>query len=366
MIPLVDLPWQHTQIEAEILPRLHTAMQRGDFILGHEVASFEAEFAAYVNGSHCVAVSSGTDALELALRAARIPKGSHVVIPAFTFVATAAAVVRAGLKPVLVDVSAPHLLLDPERVAAALTPKVRAIVAVHLFGQMAPMAELRTLARSQSILLVEDAAQSQGSTHRGHHMGYYSSVAATSFYPGKNLGAYGDAGAIITNCEPIASRAALLRDHGSESKYSHTVVGTNARMDVLQAIVLRAKLTRLSHWDDLRRTAAQRYTTMLAGQERVELPSLADRNAHCWHLYVVRVKSREHIYEAMRRDSIQVGIHYPTPVHLSPAFRYLGLGLGAFPIAEAAARQVLTLPLYPGITVSAQECVVDSLLRALT
>ncbi len=364
MIPLVDLPWQHAQVEAELLPRLHVAMQRGDFVLGHEVASFEAEFAAFVNARHCVAVSSGTDALELALRSARIPKGSHVVLPAYTFVATAAAVVRAGLKPVLVDVAAPHLLLDPERVAAALAPKVRAIVAVHLFGQMAPMMELGALAHTHKILLVEDAAQSQGATHRGHHMGYFSSVAATSFYPGKNLGAYGEAGALLTNESSIASRAALLRDHGSQSKYVHALVGMNGRMDALQAIVLRAKLARLYEWDELRRSAAERYSAMLASHERVQAPWNAEGNLHCWHLYVVRVQRRNEVFDAMRRDGIQVGIHYPTPVHLNPAFGYLKHGLGSFPVAEAAAREVLTLPLFPGITASMQERVVESLLRA--
>ena len=340
-------------------------MRRGDFILGSDVSAFEDEFAAFLNASHCLGLSNGTQALELALTAARIPKGSRVILPAFTFIATAAAVVHAGLRPLLVDCTETSLLIDPAAVSRAITAGVRAVIAVNLFGQAAPLLRLSQIAAESGLLLIEDAAQSHSATHFGHHMGHFSTAAATSFYPGKNLGAYGDAGAVITNSATIAANVRLLRDHGSARKNVHTVIGTNARMDVLQAIVLRAKLGHLLEWDRLRAKAAVTYDSLLGANERIRLPCTEPNNEHSWHLYVVRVPDRDRVFERMRRIAIGVGIHYPTPIHCQEAFRYLRRPAGSFPVAEAAAGQVLSLPLYPGITIDTQERVAAALIAAL-
>jgi dTDP-4-amino-4,6-dideoxygalactose transaminase len=377
-IPLVDLATQHRQIAAEVEDRLRRVMESGAFVDGPDVRAFEQEFAELCGVAHCVGVANGTDAIELALRAGGIQPGDKVAIPANTFVATAEAVVRAGATPVLLDVDPRHLLMDPARLSEALTdPAVRGVIPVHLYGQMAPMEEITRAARSQGCLLVEDAAQCQGATQLGDGPGVWGDLAATSFYPGKNLGAYGDAGAVVTSSPDLARHVRLLGNHGSEVRYRHEVVGWNSRLDTLQAVVLRAKLSRLAAWNAERRVAAARYTERLRSVETVGLPTAVAGNEHVWHLYVVRIPQRDGIpqrdqilqrdkvLERLHSAGIGAGVHYPVPVHLQPAFRSLGHREGAFPVAERAAHEILSLPLFPGITEAQQDQVVDELLRAL-
>ncbi|MBD0690962.1 DegT/DnrJ/EryC1/StrS family aminotransferase [Streptomyces sp. CBMA123] len=361
-IPLVDLAAAHAEVEAEVRAGFDRVLAGGWFVKGPEVAAFEREYAAFTGVRHCVGAANGTDALELALRALDLPPGGGVLLPANTFVATAGAVQRAGLRPVPVDVDPEHLLIDPERAAAAL-PGAVALLPVHLFGQFAPMEALLELAGDRPV--VEDAAQSQGA--RRHGRGAYGRIAATSFYPGKNLGGYGDAGAVLTDDDELAAAVRLIGDHGARDKYVHERLGFNSRMDALQAVVLRAKLRRLPDWNAARRAAADRYDRLLAGLEGVRTPSTAPGNEHVHHLYPVRIAGgrRDAALAALHAAGIGAGVHYPVPVHLQPAFRPLGYRAGAFPVAERAAGELLSLPLHPHLTEAQQVRVVEVLGRAL-
>lgn len=343
-IPLVDLGWQHAQIAGELDKGLASVMERSAYILGEEVEHFEQAYAAFEHTAHCIGVSNGTDALELALRALDITPGDEVIVPANTFVATALAVVRAGATVVLADVDPSTLLLTAEHAAPVVTGRTRAIIAVHLYGQMAPLDELEQL----GIPVVEDAAQSHGASQNGRHMG--ARLAATSFYPGKNLGAHGDAGAVLTGDDQIAERVRALRNYGTAGKYVHTQLGFNARMDTVQAVVLLAKLACLAEWNALRREAAERYRAL--GLEPV---ATLDQNEHVYHLFVVRVPNRDHVLARLNDAGIGAGVHYPVPIHLQPAFAFLGHAEGAFPNAERAARDVLSLPIFPGISAEQQQ-----------
>ncbi|MER5348715.1 DegT/DnrJ/EryC1/StrS family aminotransferase [Kitasatospora sp. NPDC002551] len=368
-VPLVDLAAAHAEIEAEVRAGFDRVLASGGFVKGPEVAGFEEEYAAFSGARHCVGAANGTDALELALRALDLPPGGGVVLPANTFVATAEAVQRAGLRPVLVDADPEHLLIDPARVAEVLADAV-ALLPVHLSGQLAPMAALLGLAGERPV--VEDAAQSQGARQGGRAL--HGRISATSFYPGKNLGAYGDAGAVVTDDDGLAAAVRLIGDHGSARKYAHERFGFNSRMDALQAVVLRAKLRRLPAWNEARRAAAARYDRLLAGldglagPDGVAAPRTAPGNEHVWHLYAVRVgggrERRDALLAALNAAGIGAGVHYPVPVHLQPAFRHLGHGEGSFPVAERAAGELLTLPLYPQITAAQQERVVEVLAKA--
>lgn len=364
-IPAVDLQWQHREVASELVPQLLQVMERGQFVLGAAGEEFERRLAAFVGCKYAVGVSNGTDALELALRAARLPDGASVIVPAYTFIATVTAVIRAGLTPILVDVAEPHLLLDVEAVERAITPTVKAIVAVHLFGQMAPMRELKALADGHGLVVIEDAAQAHGAVQDGDAVACRALAASTSFYPAKNLGAYGDAGAVLTNSSEVAASVRSLRDHGSVTKYRHAVMGSNARLDEIQATVLSVKLDRLAHWNAMRQEAAERYAERLMGMSGVTLPSAAQGNAHTWHLYVVRVRCRDRALFRLRREGVEVAVHYPVPPHLQEALSFLGYRRGAFPTTEAAADEVLTLPLFPGITMAQQEHVAEHLARTL-
>jgi dTDP-4-amino-4,6-dideoxygalactose transaminase len=356
-VPFVDLGLQHRRVADEVRTVIDSVLDRTAFVLAAEVDAFEAEFAAFCGVEHCVGVGNGTDAIELALRAAGIGAGDEVVIPANTFVATAEGVVRAGARPVLADCTDSYLL-DPERVADAVTPRTRAVVAVHLYGQMAAMKDLGAVA-GPDVLLVEDAAQAQGAEQNGVRAGAAGAVAATSFYPGKNLGAYGDAGAVMTDRADVAERVRMLRNHGGVRKYEHRLVGTNSRLDSLQAAVLSVKLRVLEGWNRERAAAAQRYGELLADVPGLVLPEVAPGNAHVWHLYVVRTSRRDELAAACGQAGVGTGIHYPLPVHLLPAFADLGLPAGAFPVAERLAGEILSLPMFPGITSAQQERVAD-------
>jgi dTDP-4-amino-4,6-dideoxygalactose transaminase len=364
-IPLVDLGWQRDQIASEVEAGWKAVMDRTAFIDGPDVAAFEQEFADYCGTARCVGVGNGTDAIELALRALGIGRGDEVILPANTFVATAEAVVRAGADVRLVDQDESSFLIDIGQAAESVTAATRAIIGVHLYGQIAPLERLRPIAEEKGLFLVEDAAQSQGATRNGAGMGRHGVVAPTSFYPGKNLGAYGDGGAVLTDDDDLADTIATVRAHGSRVRYRHDLMGVNSRLDTLQAVVLRAKLARLDDWNERRRAAADRYDEMLAHVEPVITPMVLDGNVHVWHLYVVRVPNRAAVLEALQAAGIGAAIHYPVPVHLHPAFSYLGQGVGSFPVAERQAEEILTLPLYPGITEAQQERVVEALTAAV-
>ena len=366
-MPLVDLAWQHGQIADEVALGFERVMATGAFIQGPEAAAFEVEFAAYSGVAHCVGVANGTDALELALRAAGIGAGAEVVLPANTFVATAEAVVRVGATPVLVDVDEDSGLVDIEHMAARVGRSTGAVMPVHLYGQIAPV-EALTEVLGDRVVMIEDAAQAQGATRFGRGIGSWGAAAGTSFYPGKNLGAYGDAGAVLTADDELARRVRRMGNHGSEVKYEHPTIGFNSRLDGLQAVVLRAKLRRLETWNDERRRAARRYDAGLAALVEaglVHLPVTLPGNVHVWHLYVIRVPRRDAVLAELNAAGIAAGIHYPVPVHLHEAFRSLGHRRGDFPVAERLAGEILSLPIYPGISESAQERVIDAVTAAL-
>ena len=364
-IPLVDLPLQHAVIADEILPELTALMARGGFVGGPEVSAFEADYARFVGVRHCIGVGNGTDALEFALRAAGVGPGDEVVLPANTFVASAGAVVRSGATPVFVDCDPEFLLIDPDRIASAIGPRCRAVMPVHLYGQAAPVEAIREITDPAGVSVIEDAAQSQGARRHGRAAGRLGLAAGTSFYPGKNLGAYGDAGAVLTDDDEIARRVRRLANHGSEKKYEHPEIGFNSRLDALQAVVLRAKLRRLEAWNGARVEAAARYDGLLAGLDRVERPRVALGNDPVWHLYVIRVPHRDAVLQGLTEAGIGAGIHYPLPVPLLPAYAGLGHQQGDFPAAEAAAARIISLPLYPGISRQQQERVVSVLADVL-
>lgn len=363
-VPLVDLGLQHAEVADEVQTGWAGVLERTAFILGEEVADFEAAYAEFSGVEHCIGVGSGTDAIEIALRAAGLNPGDEVIVPANTFIASAVAVMRAGCVPALVDVDPLTYLIDVDAVIARLGPRIRALLPVHLFGQMAPLAELAA-GVSSDIVIVEDAAQSQGATQGGRGSGSVGLVAGTSFYPGKNLGAYGEAGAVLTNDADVAQSARAIRDHGSTKKYEHDVLGFNSRLDTLQAVVLRAKLRRLADWNKARQAAAALYDDLLSETPDVQRPVVADGNEAVWHMYVVRVPERDRVLAGLQASGVGAGIHYPIPVHLQPAMANLGHRRGEFPVAEEAAASILSLPLFPGITEEQQRYVVEQLQKAL-
>ncbi|QXC61707.1 DegT/DnrJ/EryC1/StrS family aminotransferase [Aquihabitans sp. G128] len=365
-VPLVDLAWQHAEVAAEVEAGFASVLARTAFVKGPEVAAFEEAFAAYTGAAHVVGVANGTDAVELALRACGVGRGDKVVLPANTFIATAEAVDRAGADPVLVDCDPTFQLIDATQVAAAVAASdARAVVGVDLFGQCAPLRELAEAVAGTGCAVVEDAAQSQGATSDGAGIGTLARIAGTSFYPGKNLGAYGDGGAVLTTDAELADWVRTTADHGSKVRYQHELMGMNSRLDTLQAVVLSAKLARLDRWNDLRRTAADRYRSALADQEGIGLPATAPGNVHVWHLFPVRVAARDAVLAELHGAGVGAGIHYAVPIHLQPAFAHLGHGPGDFPHAEAAAREIVSLPLFPGITAEQQDRVVEVLLAAV-
>jgi dTDP-4-amino-4,6-dideoxygalactose transaminase len=365
-IPLVDLSAAHQEVAEEVEAGFKRVIADTAFIGGTEVTAFEDEYAAFNGVPHCVGVANGTDALELALRAVGVRAGGQVILPANTFIATAEAVARIGARPVLVDCDPQTYLIDVDAALAAVTPSTAAVLPVHLYGQLAPVELLEAGLAGTGVRIVEDAAQCQGARRHGLAAGA-GGIAATSFYPGKNLGAYGDAGAVVTGDPDLAATVRKLANHGGTHKYQHDVVGFNSRLDGLQAVVLRAKLARLATWSEARRAAGARYDELLAPLDVVR-PVTLPGNEHVWHLYVIRVPGvgrRDQVLTELNAAGIGAGIHYPAPVHLTAAFRDLGYAEGDFPHAEEAAGEILSLPLYPQITVEQQETVVRALAVAL-
>jgi dTDP-4-amino-4,6-dideoxygalactose transaminase len=367
MIPLVDLQAAHAEVAEDVSAGFKRVLANTAFIGGDEVSAFEREFAEFSRVTHCVGVANGTDAVELALRAVGVRPGDEVVVPANTFVATAEAVVRAGARVVLADVDPDTFLVDVGSMLSAVGPATRAVVPVHLYGQLAPVERLRAGLVGSGIAVVEDAAQCQGALRHGLAAGT-GGIAATSFYPGKNLGAYGDAGAVLTDDADLATAVHRIGSHGGLTKYVHEVIGVNSRLDALQAVVLRAKLARLAAWNTARRAAAARYDDLLASVDVIR-PVTLDGNDHVWHLYVIRIPGgaprRDAVLARLHAAGVGAGIHYPYPVHLTPAFADPAYPVGSLPHAEHVAGEILSLPLFPQITVEQQEATARALAAAL-
>lgn len=368
-VPFQDLPLQIRSLRAELDPAIERVLQHGQFILGPELGEFEKTWAACCASRHAIGVGSGTDALQLILRALDIGPGDEVITATNTFIATAEAISYAGATPVLVDCLPGNYLIDPGAVAAAISPRTKAILPVHLYGQPADCETLAALARKHGLALVEDAAQAHGATLAdGRPCGSLGIAAGFSFYPGKNLGAFGDGGAVTTSDDALAQRVRLLRNWGSVVKYHHEVQGYNSRLDTLQAAVLAVKLRHLADWNERRRTIAGWYRERLAGLEGLHLPETAAwTGRHVFHLFVVRVTGcdRDGLARRLQEDGVQTVVHYPIPIHRQRAYLKLGYGEGAFPVAEAAARSILSLPMFPEMTPAQCDHTCERLRRAL-
>ncbi|WP_457947287.1 DegT/DnrJ/EryC1/StrS family aminotransferase [Pseudarthrobacter sp. alpha12b] len=364
-VPLVDIAAQQEEIREELEPQLADIMTRAAFIGGKEVGLFEQQYAEFLGARHCIGSANGTDALEMALSAGGVRPGQEVIVPANTFIATVEAVLRIGARPVLADVDEEHLLLDPESARKSVTSRTAAIIPVHLFGQVAPVERLASIAEECGAVVIEDAAQAQGATRFNRAAGTLGHLAATSFYPGKNLGAAGDAGAVTTDDDAAARHVRLLGAHGSEHKYQHEIMGRNSRLDTIQAAVLSCKLRRLAAWNELRRQAATNYHHLLANIEELKLPRSAPGNSDVWHLFVVRVANRDFIADQLQQVGVSSAVHYPMPIHRTDAWRRLGLPCQSLPVAESAARRILSIPIYPHITPEQQRHVAKSLKNAL-
>ncbi len=360
-VPFVDLKAQYRTIKPAVQAAIDRVLESTQFVLGPEVEAFEEEFAAYCRVEHAVGVNSGTSALHLSLLAAGIGPGDEVITTPFTFVATAAAIVYAGARPVFVDIEPNSFNIDANAIEAAITPRTRAILPVHLYGQMADMNPIIEIARQRRLMVIEDACQAHGAEYRGRRAGSIGDFGCFSFYPGKNLGAYGQGGAVTTNDAKHAHRLRILRDWGAERKYHHDLMGYNYRLDELQAAILRVKLRSLEEWTDARRAHARRYGELLA-HSPVGLPIETAGGRHVYHVYAIRTGEREALQCALTEAGIQSGIHYPIPVHLQPAYADLGYAVGDFPAAERAADDVLSLPMYAELTDRQIEHVAASLI----
>jgi dTDP-4-amino-4,6-dideoxygalactose transaminase len=348
-IPLLDLKAQYHSIKPEIDAAIAGVLESSQFVLGAEVAAFEEEFAAYCGTSECIALNSGTSALHLALLAAGVGPGDEVITVPFTFIASVAAIGYVGARPVLLDIDPSSFTINPGAIEKAITARTRAILPVHLYGQPADMDPIMEVARRHGLVVIEDAAQAHGAKYKGVPVGGIGDLACFSFYPGKNLGAYGEGGAVTTGNVEFASTIRMLRDWGQDRKYHHVLRGFNYRMEGFQGAILRVKLRHLEQWTEARRAGAARYNKLLA-DSGVETPKEMPWARHVYHVYTLRSHYRDGLQAALQAEGIQTGVHYPVPVHLQPAYADLGYGRGAFPNAEAAASQVLSLPLYPELS----------------
>jgi len=363
-VAYLDLKTQYRNIKPEIDAALARVLESCQFVLGSEVVGFEQDFAAYCGAAECIALNSGTSALHLALLAAGVGLGDEVITVPFTFVASVAAILYAEARPVLVDIDPKSFTLDPALIEGAITPRTKAILPVHLYGQSADMDPIMEIARRHGLVVIEDAAQAHGAKYKGRPVGSIGDMACFSFYPGKNLGAYGEGGAVTTSNAEYANAVRMLRDWGQDRKYHHVLRGYNYRMEGFQGAVLRAKLRHLQQWTEARRSVVERYNEMLSNCE-VESPKEMPWGKHVYHVYTIRFGERDALQTALAADGIQTGIHYPVPVHLQPAYSDLGYGPGAFPHSEAAARHVLSLPLYPELPADLVDYVGSAVRRAV-
>lgn len=360
MIPFVDLKAQYQGIKEEVNAAIQGVLDSCAFTLGPEVVAFEQEFAAYSGSVHGMGVNTGTSALHMALLAAGVGRGDEVITVPFTFMATVSSIDYCGATPVFVDIDPVTFTMDPAQLEAAITPRTKALIPVHLYGQCADMDPILAIARKHDLVVIEDAAQAHGAEYKGRRAGSMGDMGCFSFYPGKNLGAAGEGGMVVTANPEFAKTVRMLRDWGAEKKYHHVLKGYNFRMEGIQGAVLRVKLRYLEKWTEARRSAAARYDQLLPGAG-VGLPKAMDHARHVYHIYAVRTTERAALQEALTARGVQTGIHYPFPVHLLPAFADLGHKAGAFPHSERAAQEVLSLPMFPELTAAQSEQVASAL-----
>lgn len=362
MVPFLDLKAQHAGIEQELLAAVKATLASTQFVLGKEVAAFEEEFAGYSGGCFGIGVNSGTSALHLALLAAGVGPGDEVITVSCTFVATVAAVDYTGARPVFVDVDADTLNMDVAQIEAAITDRTKVILPVHLHGQPADLDSILEIARRHNLIVIEDAAQAHGAEYKGRRVGSIGDMGCFSFYPGKNLGACGEGGMVVTNNEDYAQRIRMLRDWGQERKYHHTLKGFNYRLEGIQGAMLRVKLRHLDAWTEGRRRNAAYYDEFLV-DSGITIPVEAPYARHVYHVYGVRVPNRDAVQAALQSRSIQTGIHYPIPVHLQKAYEEFGFGPGDLPVTEKASAELLSLPMFPELERSQVEEVCEALLE---
>ena len=359
VVPFVDLKAQYQSIRDEIRAEVDNVFESTQFILGDAVSKFEKDFAGYLGVKHVIGVGSGLDALRLALEAAGVGAGDEVIIPANTFIATALAVSATGATPVLVDCREDTYQIDVALIEQAITPRTKVIMPVHLYGQSADIEAIVEIARNHRLEVIEDAAQAHGTRFSGQRCGTFGLAGCFSFYPGKNLGAYGDGGAVATNDDDFAKKVNSLRNYGQKQKYVHVEKGTNSRLDTVQAAILNVKLRHLDDWNAARRAHAAIYSDSLADDFIV--PALDPRSEHIFHLYVVRTRHRDELQKRLDSRGIQTGIHYPIPIHLQEAYRDLGLSKGSFPVTEKLADEIVSLPMYAELTHHQIELVLEAL-----
>jgi dTDP-4-amino-4,6-dideoxygalactose transaminase len=360
MIQLVDLNAQYHSIKSEVDSAIQRVIDSSAFVGGKEVEQFEAEFAAYCEAKSCVGVGNGTDALFLTLKAMGIGAGDEVITVAHTFIATSEAISMTGARPVFVDIKEDTMLMDPALLEQATTPRTKAIVPVHLYGQPCDMDAIMAVAERHGLRVIEDAAQAHGARWRGRRVGSIGDAACFSFYPGKNLGAYGDAGAVVSQDEELIERIRMLANHGRLEKYTHKMEGVNSRLDGLQAAILRVKLRHLDEWNESRRRLADYYMERLSFPDLV-LPVVSESAQPVWHLFVVRSGERDRLQGQLKSEGVATGVHYPVPLHVQPAYEYMAIPRGTLPITERVAKEVVSLPMFPELT----EEHIDSVCSAL-
>ena len=360
-VQFIDFSEQYKIIKNEIDVGLKKVFEAGNFILGQEEKDFESEFASYCGARYGVGVNSGTDALYLAMASLDIGPGDEVILPTFTFIATALCVSYTGAKPIFVDIEDTTYNLDPKKVEKALTKKTKAILPVHIYGQSADMDEILKIAKKNNIKVVEDAAQAHGASYRGKRIGSLGDISCFSFYPTKSLGAFGDGGMIVTDNKEIYEKVLMLRDYGRTGRYEHKIKGYNSRLDTVQAVILSAKLKRLDSWNKMRADNALYYCELLKGVKGIKTPQTKKDRDHIYQTFAVRLKNRDRVAEGMKQKGIAVLIHYPIPLHLQEAYKELGHKAGDFPVAEGISREILSLPMFPHMTKKQIKYVCDSL-----
>jgi len=363
-VAFVDLYAQHRDIEEELVEVFRRVLKKSSFILGPEVVAFEQAFAQYVGAKECLAVNNGTTALQLVLEALEIGPGDEVITVANTFIATAEAISAVGARPVFVDADPVSYTMDPQQVEAAITPKTKALLPVHLYGQSVDLDALMAIAKRHNLYLVEDACQAHGATYKDKRVGAFGIAGCFSFYPGKNLGALGEGGGIVTNDAALAQKMRMLRDHGSTKKYEHSMPGYNFRLEGLQGGFLNVKLKKLDGWNARRREIAKRYQELL-GDAPITLPSEMGWGEHVYHLYVIQADDREALKQSLNDAGIETGLHYPVPLHLQVAYKDLGYEKGAFPVSEHLSSHILSLPMHPFMTDAEVERVANVVLESL-
>ena len=351
-VPFLDLKAQYESIKEEINAAIQQVLESCAFAGGPFVEKFEKEFAAFCQCEYCIGVGSGTEALWLSLLALGIGQGDEVITIPNTFIATAEAINFTGANPVFVDIEEETYNINPNLIEAAITPKTKGIIPVHIFGQMANMDPIMEIARTNKLFVIEDACQAHGADYKDRRAGSIGDTGCFSFYPGKNLGAYGEAGAVTTNNSELGEKVATLRDHGQTKKYHHNRIGWNARMDGLQGAVLKVKLKHLPAWNEARREKAMIYNDLLSGIDGLILPYAANDAKHVYHVYAIRTQNRDRLINFLREKEIHCGIHYPSPVHLQKAYQYLGYSKGSFSVAERCAGEMVSLPMFPELTLN--------------